>query len=115
MVHFSPSLGSFKTTESAMTTFKCGIAAGLFLAPLLALTLAEGGQAEGVMSTVAGTGEAGFTGDGSPASKATLNQPFHCELDGKGNLYIAEAFNHCIRKVDLKTGVISTVAGIGKK
>ena len=37
------------------------------------------------------------------------------ELDGKGNLYIAEAFNHCIRKVDLKTGTVTTVAGSGRK
>jgi hypothetical protein len=48
-------------------------------------------------------------------SKARLNQPFHCDLDGKGSLYIAEANNHCIRKVDLKTGIITTVAGTGKK
>jgi hypothetical protein len=68
-----------------------------------------------IMATLAGTGKAGFTGDGGPANKATLNQPFHCEVDGKGTLYIAEAFNHCIRKVDLKTGTISTVAGSGKK
>ncbi len=64
---------------------------------------------------VAGTGKKGFAGDGGPAARALLNQTFHCELDGRGNLYIAEADNHCIRKVDLKTGVISTVAGTGKK
>src|SRR5262249_49782959 len=52
---------------------------------------------------------------GGAATKATLNQPFHCELDGKGALYIAEDKNHCIRKVDLKTGTISTIAGTGKK
>lgn len=74
-----------------------------------------GKQAEGLMSTVAGTGQEGYSGDGGPAEKAALNQPFHCELDGKDNLYIAEAFNHCIRKVNLKTGIITTVAGCGKK
>lgn len=67
------------------------------------------------IETAAGTGKAGHTGDGGPATEATLKQPFHCELDGKGTLYIAEAENHCIRKVDLKTGVISTVAGSGAK
>src|SRR5262245_30792598 len=66
------------------------------------------------IDTVAGSGTSGFTGDGGPAAKATLDQPFHCELDG-ATLFIAEAFNHCIRKVDLKTGTISTVAGTGKK
>ncbi len=68
-----------------------------------------------IVDSFAGTGKKGFTGDGGPATKATLNQPFHCALDRKGNLYIAEAMNHCIRKVDLKTGRISTVAGTGKK
>src|SRR4051794_28112719 len=67
------------------------------------------------IDTVAGTGKKGYAGDGGPAVKALLNEPFHVELDGKGHLYIAEAFNHCIRKVDLATGVITTVAGTGKK
>jgi sugar lactone lactonase YvrE len=67
------------------------------------------------MTTVAGTGEVGYAGDGGPAVKALLKQPFHCELDGRGKLYIAEAENHCIRAVDLKKGLIHTVAGNGKK
>src|SRR5689334_6241947 len=66
------------------------------------------------IDTVAGTGRAGYSGDGGPAVKAQLNEPFHCDLAG-GNLYIAEAFNHCIRKVDLRSGTITTVAGTGKK
>jgi sugar lactone lactonase YvrE len=66
------------------------------------------------IDTVAGTGEKGHAGDGGQATKAKLNQPFHCELHGQV-LYIAEAFNHCIRKVDRKTGVITTVAGTGKR
>lgn len=67
------------------------------------------------MTTVAGTGKAGYAGNGGPATKALLNQPFHCDLDGKGNLYIAEALNHCVRKVDFAAGTITTVAGSGKK
>src|SRR5260370_34788928 len=75
-----------------------------------------GDKAEpGVLVTLAGTGQRGYTGDGGPALKATLSEPFHCDVDNRGNLYIAEAMNHCIRKVDLKTGAISTVAGTGKK
>src|SRR5262249_3880425 len=69
----------------------------------------------GLAEMVAGTGKPGYDGDGGPAIQATLNQPFHCALDAAGDLYVAEAFNHCIRKVDLKTGVISTVAGCGNK
>jgi streptogramin lyase len=71
--------------------------------------------AAGTIDTVAGTGKAGYASDGGKATAAQLNQPFHCDLDGKGNLYVAEAFNHCIRKIDLKTGVITTVAGTGAK
>jgi hypothetical protein len=72
-------------------------------------------QSSAVIDSPAGTGKAGHTGDGGPATAAALNQPFHCEIDPQGSLLIAEANNHCIRKVDLKTGVISTVAGKGAK
>jgi streptogramin lyase len=67
------------------------------------------------IETIAGTGRPGYSGDGGPALKSQLNQPFHCDLDADGNLYIAEAFNHCVRKVDRKTGNISTVVGSGTK
>ena len=75
-----------------------------------------GDKAEpGILVTLAGTGQRGYTGDGGAALKATLSEPFHCDVDKRGHLYIAEAMNHCIRRVDLKTGAISTVAGTGKK
>ncbi len=67
------------------------------------------------ISTVAGTGKAGFSGDGSLAIKATLNQPHSIQLDSKGDLYICDILNHRIRKVDMKTGIISTFAGTGEK
>ncbi len=69
----------------------------------------------GVIDTVAGTGAAGYTGDGGRATAARLNQPFHCALGGDGQLYVADALNHCIRRIALKTGVITTVAGSGVK
>lgn len=69
----------------------------------------------GTIETAAGTGKGGYSGDGGLATKAQLNQPFHCEIDPSGHLLIAEANNHCIRKVNRKTGVISTIAGSGKK
>jgi sugar lactone lactonase YvrE len=80
----------------------------------LALVLGLAARA-GTIDTVAGDGTAGYTGDGGPAVKARLNQPFHCDSDGRGALFIADAFNHCIRRVDLKKGTITTVAGSGKK
>jgi len=69
----------------------------------------------GTISTVAGTGKAGFGGDGGPATKATLRQPHSICLDGTDNLYICDIGNHRIRKVDAETGVISTFAGTGQK
>ena len=66
------------------------------------------------IETIAGTGQAGYGGNGGQATAAELDQPFHCDLDQDGNLYIAEAPNHCIRKLDLRTGIITTVAGSGQ-
>ena len=67
--------------------------------------------ATGVITTFAGTGSAGYSGDGGPAAQALLDNPVDVTLDKAGNLYIADAWNACIRKVDATTGVITTVAG----
>jgi streptogramin lyase len=66
------------------------------------------------MTTVAGTGQRGYTGDGGPATLATLAAPHELVFDKNGDLYVAERDNHVIRKINMKTGVISTVAGTGK-
>ena len=66
----------------------------------------------GNISTVAGTGTAGFEGDGSAATSARLSFPFGVTVDSSGNLFIADRDNHRIRKVDT-SGNISTVAGSG--
>lgn len=63
--------------------------------------------------TVVGTGEAGYCGDGGAARQAGLNQPFDVALDRQGNLYFSEAHNHCIRRVERGTGIVTTVAGSG--
>lgn len=65
----------------------------------------------GVISTVAGTGTAGYTGDGGSATAATLNSPYGIAIDGSGNLYISDSNNNVIRKV--ASGSISTVVGGG--
>jgi uncharacterized protein (TIGR03437 family) len=68
----------------------------------------------GIISTVAGNGVAGFSGDGGPATQAMLNTPYGVKLDAKGaNLYIADYNNSRVRMVVLATGVITTVAGNG--
>jgi sugar lactone lactonase YvrE len=69
---------------------------------------------DGTITTVAGTGEAGFSGDGGPATKAQLNLPLAVAVDREGNLYIADAENYRIRKVD-KEGTITTIAGTGEE
>jgi sugar lactone lactonase YvrE len=68
--------------------------------------------ASGAISTVAGTGVAGFSGDGGPAGSAQLNNPRGLALDASGNLYIADTSNARIRKVST-SGTITTVAGNG--
>jgi sugar lactone lactonase YvrE len=67
----------------------------------------------GTITTVAGTGESGFSGDGGPATKARLDFPSAVAVDREGNLYIADGSNYRIRKVD-KDGIITTFAGTGE-
>ncbi len=67
----------------------------------------------GIISTLAGTGQARFSGDGGPADQAALNEPAALAVDDEGRLYIADQSNHRVRVVDPKTGVILTVAGTG--
>src|SRR5262245_55441889 len=85
------------------------------LALVVSLALARDGADGGRIETVAGTGKPGYAGDWGPAREALLNQPFHCEMDGTDGLLVAEAGNHCIRRIDLKTGRIRTVVGGGTK
>jgi streptogramin lyase len=67
------------------------------------------------ISTVAGTGREGFSGDGGPAAKAALRQPHSIQLDHTGNLYICDIGNHRLRKVDALTQIITTLSGTGQK
>ena len=67
----------------------------------------------GIITTLAGTGARGYAGDGGAAASALMSEPFMCAFDAAGNLYVAEAMNHCIRRVDSATGVITTIAGTG--
>lgn len=67
----------------------------------------------GRLSTVAGNGQKGYAGDGGPALQASLNQPYEILFDPAGNMYFAEMPNHVVRRVDGKTGIISTLAGTG--
>ena len=70
--------------------------------------------ATGIMQTIAGTGEQGYAGDGELAIAALLSEPFMCAFDAQGHMFVAEATNHCIRRIDTQTGVITTIAGTGE-
>jgi sugar lactone lactonase YvrE len=67
----------------------------------------------GIITTVAGNGVAGFSGDGGAATSAQLNNPDGVIFDSAGNLYISEISNNRIRKVDAGTGIITTYVGNG--
>lgn len=67
----------------------------------------------GVISTVAGTGEAGFSGDGGPAASARLNEPYGLAIDPSGDIYFADRLNRRVRRIDGRSGVITTIAGDG--
>ena len=67
----------------------------------------------GVITTVAGNGDEGYSGDGGPATGAALNQPYGIVLDRGGNLFIADRLNRRVRRVDAASGVITTLAGTG--
>jgi sugar lactone lactonase YvrE len=67
---------------------------------------------EGTIATVAGTGTAGFSGDGGPAAAAQLNTPRAVAIDRFGNLYVCDTENNRVRKIDT-SGTITTVAGTG--
>ncbi len=69
--------------------------------------------ATGIITTVAGTGISGFSGDNTLATSAHLNLPTALAIDTVGNLYLADTGNHRIRRIDTATGIITTIAGIG--
>jgi len=73
-------------------------------------------DAKGIVTTVAGKGgEKGYAGDGGLATEALLNEPYEVRFDQAGNMYFVEMMNHVIRKVDAKSGKISTIAGTGER
>src|SRR5437660_1455334 len=74
--------------------------------------VAEAAPAPGTITTIAGTGQLGFSGDGGPATQARLNHPIGVVVDAAGNIFFADGFNNRVRKVS-PSGIITTVAGSG--
>jgi hypothetical protein len=79
----------------------------------------EGGRAhrrtaDGRLTTIAGNGASGYAGDGQPASQAVFNGMHNVAVTSAGDVYIADTWNHCVRKIDRRTGKIETIAGTGQ-
>jgi hypothetical protein len=85
----------------------------LYIADFNNNCIREVNAASGVITTVAGTTTAGYTGDGGQATAAELHDPTAVAVDARGDLYIADTVNQVIREVNVATGVITTVAGNG--
>jgi len=86
----------------------------LYVADTLNNTIRTIDLATGIVTTIAGTGETGYSGDGGDALEATFNRPLDIEFGPDGQLYIADTWNNAIRALDLSSGVVSTVAGNGQ-
>jgi sugar lactone lactonase YvrE len=94
---------------------------GLAIGPDAALYFCEIGNhrvrrldlKSGLISTAAGSGRKGYAGDGGPALDADLNEPYEVTFDTRGNMFFVEMQNHVVRRVDAKSGIISTIAGTG--
>jgi sugar lactone lactonase YvrE len=67
----------------------------------------------GFITTVAGSGQMGYSGDGKPANRALCNEPYEIRFDSEANMFFVEMQNHVVRRVDAKTSIITTVAGDG--
>ena len=86
---------------------------GIAVCYALAATTAFGATGDGVITTIAGTGTAGVSGNGGPGASAQLSHPQSVAVDAAGNAYIADSNNDRIRRVAAGTGVITTFAGTG--
>ncbi|MBS1599498.1 MAG: hypothetical protein JST75_14830 [Bacteroidetes bacterium] len=85
----------------------------IFIADLDNQVIRKVDARNGIVTTVAGNGQNGFSGDGGPANQASLSNAFHVVADEDGNLYISDLSNNRIRRVDHATGIIKTIAGTG--
>jgi sugar lactone lactonase YvrE len=99
---------------SASLSLPAGIAldsgGNLFIADLWNSRIRRVDATSGEITTVAGNGSVGYSGDNGPANQAALNFPYDVAVDASGNLYIADTVNECIREVNT-SGTITTVAG----
>ncbi|MCK9364848.1 MAG: hypothetical protein M0P74_14775 [Syntrophales bacterium] len=102
---------------SAMLNYPYGVAVdssdNIYIADTSNLRIRKVDANTGIITTVAGTGVAGYSGDNGPATSATLKTSWGVAVDSSGNIYITDTDNRSIRKVDALSGNITTVAGTG--
>jgi len=102
---------------SASLDFPTGVAVdsagSIYIADNKNNTIRKVSATTGIITTVAGNGADNYSGDGGPATSASLKHPTGVTVDSLGNIYIADYGNHVIRKVTASTGIITTVAGNG--
>lgn len=70
-------------------------------------------EAAGRLNQISGDGSKSYKGDGQSAAHATYNGMHNCAVTANGDLYISDSWNHCVRKIDAETGIVSTIAGTG--
>src|SRR5205085_1691976 len=103
-------------TSASLSRLYCVAVDGggnLFIADTDNLRIRQVAAGTGIITTVAGNGSEGFSGDGGAATSASFSYPYGVAVDRSGNLFIADIHNRRIRKVDAATGIIMTVAGNG--
>lgn len=115
--HLLPEEGGVKPAEPGPLRSPFGVdfdaAGNMFIVEL------EGGRAhrlgaDGEFTTIAGDGTKGYRGDGGPARKAVFNGMHNVAVTPEGEVYIADSWNNCVRRIDPKSGVITTFAGTGR-
>jgi len=110
---FSPVYSGPITVSSSETLVATAIADGYSVSAIASAQYLIDSSSTSLIYTIAGNGLAGYSGDGGPATVATLNDPEGAIWDSAGNLYISDSFNNVVRKVAAGTGVITTIAGNG--